>query len=105
MIEWLKSLFGSPKGSLRGVPGALTARTADGQVIYNMLTPHMQQFMRRCINAIKRDGIAAKGTGQFSVLIGERKAELQLDQYFQPIDDPTIVERVVAAAKSVDAAR
>ena len=84
------------------MPGALVASDkATGQVVYNMLTPHMQQFMGRCVSAIKRGGIAAKGTGQFSVLVGEQRTELRLDQFYQPSDDPSVVEQVVAEARRI----
>jgi hypothetical protein len=92
----------SSSGSgLRAVPGALVAESHSGQVIYNMLTPHMGQFMGRCVGAIKRAGIAAKGTGQFSILVGEQGRELRLDHFYQPADDPTIVEQVVAEARRI----
>lgn len=87
---------------LRAVPGALVASDrATGQVVYNMLTPHMQQFMGRCVGAIKRAGIAAKGTGQFSIMVGEQRRDLRLDQFYQPSDDPAIIEQVVAEARRI----
>src|SRR3954465_10228769 len=53
---------------LRAVPGALSASDrVTGQVVYNLLTPHMQQFMGRCIGAIKRSAVTATGTGPFSI--------------------------------------
>jgi hypothetical protein len=105
-MNWLRKLFGSdsekPASGLRPVPGALVASDkATGQVVYNLLTPHMQQFMGRCVSAIKRGGIAAKGTGQFSILVGEQRTELRLDQFYQPSDDPAIIERVVAEARRI----
>jgi hypothetical protein len=103
-MKWLRRIFGGkqqPDAGLREVPGALVARTLDGRVAYNILTPHMQQFMGRCVSAIKRSGIAAKGTGQFSILLGEQRAELRLDQFYQPTDDPTIVEQVVAESRRI----
>ena len=84
---------------LRAVPGALVAKAHNGQVLYNMLTPHMGQFMGRCVGAIKRAGIVAKGTGQFSILVGEQERELRLDRFYQPTDDPAILEQVVALAR------
>ena len=66
-----------------------------------MLTPHMQQFMGRCVGAIKRAGIAAKGTGQFSIMVGEQRRDLRLDQFYQPSDDPAIIEQVVAEARRI----
>jgi hypothetical protein len=87
---------------LRAVPRALVVSDrATGQVVYNMLTPHMQQFMGRCVGVLKRVGIAAKGTGQFSIMIGEQQKELRLDQFYQPNDDPAVVEHVVAEARRI----
>ena len=88
------------KPELRPVPGALVA-SAGGHVIYNMLTPHMQQFMGRSVSAIKKSGLKAKGTGNFSILVGEQQAELQLDRFYQPTDDPALIEDAVAAAKQL----
>ena len=105
MMNWFRRLFGAseqPVSGLRPVPGALVATDKrTGQVIYNMLTPHMKQFMGRCIGAIKRDGIAATGTGQFSVLVGERRTELRLDLYYEPRNDAMLVEQVVAEARRI----
>jgi hypothetical protein len=105
-MNWLGKLFGGasekPAPELRPVPGALVASDrATGQVVYNLLTPHMQQFMGRCVSAIKRAGIVAKGTGQFSILVGEQRSELRLDQFYQPSDDPALVEQVVAQARRI----
>jgi hypothetical protein len=61
----------------------------------------MQQFMGRCIGAVKRAGIAAKGTGQFSLLIGLSGVELHLSEFYQPTDDPELVEKVVAEARRI----
>ena len=85
---------------LRAVPGAM-AYSVGGKVAYNLLTPHMQQFMGRCIGAIKKTGIAARGTGQFSIVVGDHERELMLDGFYQPSDDPGAIERVVAEAKTV----
>ena len=87
---------------LQAVLGAMSFSTSDGAVLYNLLTPHMQQFMGRCVSAIKKTGIAAKGTGQFSILVGERRAELRLDKFYRPEDDPKLIEGVVDAAKQLD---
>jgi hypothetical protein len=104
-MSWLRKLFGGgsekPTPGLRAVPGAMVARSQDGRVAYNMLTPHMQQFMGRCVRAIKRAGIAAKGTGQFSVLLGQQRTELRLEQFYQPSDDPAAIEQVVTEARRV----
>jgi hypothetical protein len=62
----------------------------------------MQQFMGRCVGAIKKAGIAAKGTGQFSVLVGESRTELRLDQFYRPEDDPKLIEQVVQAARQLN---
>jgi hypothetical protein len=88
--------------SLRSVPGAQSYSDKKGEVIYNLLTPHMQQFMGRCVSAVKKSGISAKGTGQFSILVGERSAELRLDKFYQPEDDPKHVENVVNAAQKLN---
>lgn len=90
----------SPGKTLRAVPGA-AAVSHQGEVIYNLLTPHMQQFLGRCVGAIKKAGIKAKGTGQFSVLLGDAQAELRLDEFYEPADDPAIVEKVVARAREL----
>jgi len=87
---------------LRAVPGALSYATRDGGVLYNLLTPHMQQFMGRCVSAIKKTGIAAKGTGQFSILVGDRNAELRLDKFYQPEDNPKLIEDVLHAAQKLN---
>ncbi len=52
-----------PPAPLRRVDGALAYATQGGEVLYNLLTPHMQQFLGRCVGAIKKSGIAAKGKG------------------------------------------
>jgi len=105
-MRFFDKLFGrnrqASKPSLRAVPGALTATNRDGAVIYNMLTPHMQQFMGRCVSAIKKAGIASKGTAQFSILVGERRAELRLDKFYRPEDNPTFVEDVLHAAQKLN---
>jgi len=75
--------------------------SAEGRVIYNLLTPHMQQFMGRSVGAIKKAGLLAKGTGQFSVLVGEQHAELHLDRFYQPTNAPEPIQAVVAAAKQL----
>ncbi len=85
---------------LRAVPGA-TAYSVGGKVSYNLLTPHMQQFMGRCIGAIKKAGIAARGTGQFSIVVGDHQTELMLDRFYQPDDDPAAIDGVVAEAKTI----
>ncbi len=66
---------------LKVVPGA-AAVTHEGKVIYNLLTPHMQQFMGRCIGAIKKTGIKAQGTGQFSILLVDKQVELPLEPFY-----------------------
>lgn len=91
-----------PGQKLRPVHGAATF-SHEGNVVYNLLTPHMQQFMGRCISAIKKAGITAKGTGNFSILLKETQAELPLDRFYQPVDDPAIIDAVVLAAKQLSA--
>ncbi len=93
----------APATALRPVPGAGVYRDRGGQVIYNLLDPFMQQFLGRCIGAIKRAGIRAKGTGSFSILLGaDQKAELQLDQFWKEYcdsQDAGVFAGVVEAAK------
>jgi len=89
------------KPSLRAVRGALVASDQGGSVLYNLLTPHMQQFMGKCVGAIKKTGVAAKGTGQFSILVGEHKRDLRLEAFYKPTDDPQLVELVVQAAQKL----
>ncbi len=90
----------SSDSPLRPIPGAAVV-SREGKVIYNLLTPHMQQFLGRCIGAVKKAGIKAKGTGQFSILLGDTQKELRLEQYYEESDDPTIVDNVVARAKEL----
>lgn len=90
-------------GGLRPVLGAGVFRDGGGQVMYNLLDPVMQQFLGRCVGAIKKSGIRAKGTGSFSVLLGEdQKAELQLNQFWKEFcdsQDAIVFSRVAEAAK------
>ena len=62
----------------------------------------MQQFMGRCVGAIKKAGIAAKGTVQFSIIVGETRAELRLDKFYKPEDNPKLIEDVVRAAHQLN---
>lgn len=93
----------APDTGLRPVPGAGVFRDGSGQVKYNLLDPVMQQFLGRCVGAIKKAGIRAKGTGSFSILLGEdQKAELQLDQFWKEFcdsQDADVFGRVAEAAK------
>ena len=63
-----------------------------------MLDPMMAQFMGRCIGAIKKTGIKAKGTQNFSILLGDDSdKELQLDEFwkrFQESQDEAILDAV-----------
>ena len=73
MFNWLKKLTRKPSGGegpLRAVPGAGTCRGTDGKVIYNMLDPMMQQFLGRCVGAVKKAGIRAKRDGTVLDLAG-----------------------------------
>jgi hypothetical protein len=60
--------------------------------------------MGRCVGAVKKAGIRAKGTGQFSILLGDdQRAELQLDEFwseFAESQDAAVFERVAAAARA-----
>lgn len=103
-MNWLKKIFGTSReesAELREVPGAMAVRTSDKKVAYNMLTPHMQQFMGRCVSAIKRIGLRAKGTGQFSILVGAEEKEIRLEEFYQPSDDPALVDRVLEEARKI----
>ena len=51
---------------------------------------------------LKKAGIAAKGTGQFSILVGEQHAELRLDKFYQPEDNPKLIEEVIHAAQQLN---
>ncbi len=96
-----KLILQSPgQKNLRPVPGAI-AYSVDGNVAYNLFTPHMQQFLGRCIGAIKKTGIAARGTGQFSIVVGEHQRELMLDRFYQPDDEAAAIGRVVDEAKTM----
>ena len=107
MFGWFKKKHPdkpqTPDNSLRAVPGAGVYRDNSGQVMYNLLDPVMQQFLGRCVGAIKKAGIRAKGTGSFSILLGdEQEAELQLDQFWSEYcgsQDAGIFGRVAEAAK------
>ena len=109
MFGWIRNLFKGSSGDaprrLRAVPGAGVVQAQDGRVIYNFLDPGMQQFMGNCVGAVKRAGIRAKGTGQFSILLGEdRKAELRLDDFWaelQQSEDRAVFEKVAAAAQEL----
>src|SRR5262249_22857818 len=92
-----------PGDALRPVPWAGVYRDRSGQVMYNLLDPIMQQFLGRCVGAVKKAGIRAKGTGSFSLLLGEdRKAELRLDPFWAEFcnsQDAAVFAQVVEAAK------
>ena len=102
-MGFFDKLFGRrQRPGLKAVPGALSYAKRDGVVVYNLLTPHMQQFMGRCVGAIKKAGIAAKGTGQFSILVGEHHAELNLGRFYQPEDDQKLIEAVLQTARKLN---
>jgi hypothetical protein len=103
-MGWLKKLLGRPEAPprseahpLRAVPGALVA-SAGGNVVINLLDPHMQQFLGRCVGVLKKAGLRAKGTGQFSVRLDDR-VEIELDRFYQRYDDPSVFDDLVAAAR------
>ena len=90
---------------LRAVPGAMSYE-AEGRVLYNMLDPFMKKFMGRCIGAIKKTGVDARGTGQFSVSINGGAHELLLDTFWaklqsQPDSEAEVLKEVVAAASEL----
>src|ERR1043165_1122545 len=103
MLSFLKRLFsGGDRGSRR-VPAALSASDAHGRVVYNMLDPWMQKFMGQCVGALKKAGIKAKGTGSFSIRIGDDgKNELPLDSFwtrYKESQNSAELDAVVAEAK------
>jgi hypothetical protein len=104
VFQWIRNLFHSQPtrpDDLRPVPGALVARQGN-RVIYNMLDPTMKKFMGQCIGAIKKANIRAKGTGQFSILLGENAVELVLDDFWKEYagsGDAAVFQKVVEAAK------
>lgn len=104
MFNWFKKRKSPESDGLRAVPGAGVYQTAEGRVIYNMLDPWMKQFMGRCIGAVKKAGIRATGTGEFSILLGDdQRLELQLDEFwneFANSHDDTVFDRVTAAARA-----
>ena len=69
---------------LRAVPGAIVFRNDLGQVTSNIIEYKAQLFMRMFIGVIKKQGMIAKGSGQFTVLLGEGfKWELFLDDIWE----------------------
>ena len=83
MLSFLKKIFGGGESGLRKVPGATSASDESGRVVYNMLDPWMQKFMGQCVGALKKEGIKARGTGQFSIQLAEGgKEELRLDSFW-----------------------
>jgi hypothetical protein len=106
MFGWFKKNPDKPHAPdtpLRPVPDAGVYRDNGGQVMYNLLDPVMQQFLGRCVGAIKKAGIRAKGTGSYSILLGEdQKAELRLDKFWKEYcdsQDVGVFGQVVEAAK------
>jgi len=99
----LRKLFGKKDEGLRPVPGASVFADSKGEVLYNMLDPTMGQFMGQCIGAAKRSGIKAKGSGQFSILLGDDGGqELALDRFwdrFQESHDQTVFDSVAELAR------
>jgi hypothetical protein len=90
-----------PQGNdLRAVPGAMSF-SIDGKIAYNLLTPHMKQFMGRCVGAIKKSGIPARGTGQFSIVVGDKQAELMLDEFYAPDGNADVLDRVITKARAI----
>jgi len=104
-MGFLGWLFGRKEQGLRAVPGATAYADMRGKVVYSTLDPWMQQFMGRCIGALKKAGMRAKGTGQFSILVGdEESVELGLDDFweeFRKTQDEAVFRRVVEAARTM----
>lgn len=106
MFGWFRKRKSTPatdEERVRAVSGAGVYRDHEGRVAYNMLDPMMQQFLGRCVGAIKKAGIHAKGSGQFSVLLGdEQQYELILDPFwarFAESQDVSVFDDIVAAAR------
>ena len=104
-MGFLSNLFGKQDDGLRAVPGAGVYADKTGKVVYNMLDPMMGQFMGRCVGAVKKSGIKAKGTGQFSILLGDdQSSELRLDDFwteFQKSQDGSVFDKVAEAAQKM----
>jgi hypothetical protein len=104
MFEWFRKVFNKDTAGpneLRPVKGAMVARQGN-RVVYNMLDPTMQKFIGQCVGAIKKAGIKAKGTGQFSIRLGEKGVELRLDEFWQEYarsGDDAVFQKLVADAK------
>jgi len=92
----MREEFGRVPVVERGAPIDLLV---DGEVVLNILTPHMQQFLGRCVGAIKKAGIKAKGSGQFSVLLNDGQHEIHLTRFYKPEDDPELIQAVVGEAR------
>lgn len=109
MFSWIRTLFGRGPArdseELRAVPGAGAYRSQDGKVIYNALDPCMGKFIGRCVGAVKKAGVKAKGTSQFSILLGDQqRSELRLDEFwqeFQESEDEGVFQKVANAAKDL----
>ena len=104
MLQWIRNLFrGQPAqhDEFRPVPGAMVVKQGN-RVVYNMLDPTMQKFMGQCVGAVKKASIRAKGTAQFSILLGEEAVELNLDAFWKEYahsGDAVVFQKVVDAAK------
>jgi hypothetical protein len=70
-----------------------------------MLDPWMQKFMGQCVGALKKEGIRAQGTGQFSIRLGEDgKKEVRLDAFwsrYSKSQSASEFAAVVAEAKRI----
>ena len=104
MFGWFKKRKPPESDGLRAVPGAGVYQSSEGRVVYSMLNPSMKQFMGRCVGAVKKAGIRAKGTGQFSILLGDdQRAELALNEFwreFATSNEDAVFDRVAAAARA-----
>jgi hypothetical protein len=58
-----------------------------------------RRFKGKCIGAMKKAGLEAKGSPGFSALVGAELAEIDLEPFFSRRDEPDIVDTVVAEAQ------
>lgn len=86
---------------VRPVPGAYVI-SYEGRVVGNMLSQPMQQFLGRCIAAVKRANVAAKGTNEFAVYLSDANVKLPLDKYWKAYledENVEVFQQVVAEAR------
>jgi hypothetical protein len=91
-------LDGPATEDLRAVPDVLVARS-DGKVVYNLIDPLRQKFVGRCVAALRAAGILVEVSADFSVVIGEGKLRIPLDEYWDRGGNDPQVFRVVQDAQ------